>query len=158
MANPNPVSRPENLIQNSGKSRNEVRNINSKGGKNSGEARKQKHSIREAMQALLDSTYNLKDKTTGEVRTMTGEQAIALSIMNTAMNPKDKNWRSAVQYALQLVGEDKSINENKLIEAQAKMIQAKADLLTGADTTTLDKLDSILKEIRDSAYSEDGDK
>ena len=136
----------------------EAKKNGSLGGIKSGEARRQKRSIREAMQALLDSTYNLKDKTTGEVRTMTGEQAIALSIMNTAMNPKDKNWRSAVQYALQLVGEDKSINENKLIEAQAKMIQAKADLLTGADTTTLDKLDSILKEIRDSAYSEDGDK
>ena len=127
------------------------------GGIRSGEAKRQKRSIREAMQTLLDSTYNLKDKTTGEVRTMTGEQAIALSIMNTAMNPKDKNWRSAVQYALQLVGEDKSVNENKLIEAQAKMLQAKADLLTGADTTTLDKLDSILKEIRDSAYNEGGD-
>lgn len=125
--------------------------------KKSQESKRRKRSIREAMQALLDSTYNLKDKTTGEVRTMTGEQAIALSIMNTAMNPKDKNWRSAVQYALQLVGEDKSINENKLIEAQAKMLQAKADLLTGADTTTLDKLDSILKEIRDSAYNEGGD-
>lgn len=135
----------------------EAKKNGSLGGIKSGEARRQKRSIREAMQALLDSTYNLKDKTTGEVRTMTGEQAIALSIMNTAMNPKDKNWRSAVQYALQLVGEDKSINENKLIEAQAKMIQAKADLLTGADTTTLDKLDSILKEIRDSAYSEGGD-
>ena len=122
-----------------------------KGGQKSGEVRRQKRSIREAMQSLLDSTYNLKDSKTDEVRTVTGEQAIALSIMNTAMNPKHKNWRAAVQYALQLVGEDKSENENKLIEAQAKMLQAKADIMTGADTTTLDKLDDILREIRADA-------
>lgn len=128
-----------------------------KGGRKSQKVQKHKKGIRAAMQDLLSSTYNLTDKKTGEVRTLTGEEAIALSIMNTAMNPKDKNWRSAVQYALQLIGEDKSVNENKLIEAQAKMLEAKADLLTGADTTMLDKLDDILRGIKEDAIK-GGDK
>lgn len=145
------MANTDNLIPNSERSAEKVREAQSKGGKKSGETRRKKRSIREAMQSLLDSTYNLKDSKTDEVRTVTGEQAIALSIMNTAMNPKHKNWRAAVQYALQLVGEDKSENENKLIEAQAKMLQAKADIMTGADTTTLDKLDDILREIRADA-------
>ena len=115
------------------------------------EKRRQKKGIREAMQALLSGTYNLKDKDTGEVRTMTGEEAIALSIMQEAMNKKSKNWAKAVQYALQLTGEDRSKVENDLIKAQAEMLKAKADILTGADTTTLDKLDDILKEMRDNA-------
>ena len=115
------------------------------------EKRRQKKGIREAMQALLSGTYNLKDKDTGEIRTMTGEEAIALSIMQEAMNKKSKNWAKAVQYALQLTGEDRSKVENDLIKAQAEMLKAKADILTGADTTTLDKLDDILKEMRDNA-------
>lgn len=122
-----------------------------KAGIKSGEAKRRKKGIREAMQALLDTEYHLKDKATGEIKTMTGEEAIALGILNTAMNPKDKNWKAAVQYALQLNGDDKSKTEQKLIKAQAKMLKAKADLLTGADTTTLDKLDEILKEMRDDA-------
>lgn len=103
------------------------------------------------MQALLDSQYNLKDKDTGEIRTMTGEEAIALSIMQEAMNKKSKNWAKAVQYALQLTGEDKSKVENELIKAQADMLKAKVDLMTGADTTALDKLDEILKEMHNEA-------
>lgn len=122
-----------------------------KGGAKTAENKRRKKGIREAMQALLDTEYHLKDKATGEVKTMTGEEAIALGILNTAMNPKDKNWKAAVQYALQLNGDDKSKTEQKLIKAQAKMLKAKADLLTGADTTTLDKLDEILKEMRDDA-------
>lgn len=119
--------------------------------KKANESKRQKKGVREAMQTLIDCNYNLKDKATGEVKTMTGREAIAFSIMQIAMNPKDKNWKSAVQFALQLIGEDKSKDENKLIKAQAKMLKAKADLLTGADTTTLDKLDEILKEMRDDA-------
>lgn len=115
------------------------------------EKRRQKKGIREAMQALLNETYNLKDVNTGEIRKLTGEEAIALSIMQTAMNRKDKNWSKAVQYALQLTGEDKSIIENELIKAQADMIRAKVDLMTGADTTALDKLDDILKGMKDIA-------
>lgn len=103
------------------------------------------------MQALLDSTYNLKDKNTGEVKSMTGEEAIAQAVLLEAMNPKNKNWANAVRFALQLTGEDKSKIENELIKAQAEMLQAKVGLLTGADTTALDKLDEILKEMRNDA-------
>ena len=125
-----------------------------KGGAKAAENKRRKKGIREAMQALLSTEYNLKDKATGEVKTMTGEEAIALGILNTAMNPKDKNWKAAVQYALLLNGDDKSKTEQKLIKAQAKMLKAKADLLTGADTTTLDKLDSILNGMKELAEAD----
>ena len=132
-------------------SKEEAMKNGQKGGINSGKARRQKRGIREAMQALLDSSYNITDKSTGEVRVLTGEEAIALSIMQEAMNKKSKNWAKAVQYALQLTGEDKSKVEKELIEANVKILNAKADMLTSADTTTLDKLDSILKEMRAEA-------
>ena len=132
----------------------ERRKSASRAGKASVEARRKKKGIREAMQALLNETYNLTDSKTGEVRKLTGEEAIALSIMQEAMNKKSKNWAKAVQYALQLTGEDKSKVENELIKAQADMLKAKVDLMTGADTTTLDKLDDILKGMKEIAESE----
>lgn len=102
------------------------------------------------MQALLDSTYNLKDKSTGEVRTITGEEAIALSILQTAMNPKDKNWAKAVQYALQLDGSNvspddkaKSKEELKLIKAKIKQIEQGGTNIDVEDLTTLAKLLNI---------------
>lgn len=102
------------------------------------------------MQALLSGTYNLKDKSTGEVKTMTGEEAIALSIMTTAMNPKDKNWKSAVQYALQLTGDDKSPEDKakakeevKLIQAKIKQLEQGGNALDVEDLTALAKLLNI---------------
>lgn len=102
------------------------------------------------MQALLDNTYNLKDKNTGEVRTIKGEEAIALSILQTAMNPKDKNWAKAVQYALQLDGSNispddkaKSKEELKLIKAKIKQIEQGGTNIDVEDLTTLAKLLNI---------------
>ena len=119
------------------------------GKRKSDEAKKRKKGIREAMQALLDSSYNITDKNTGEVRVLTGEEAIALSIMQEAMNKKSKNWAKAVQFALQLAGEDKSKVEKELIEANVKILNAKADLLTGADESSNGKLADIIKALKE---------
>lgn len=54
---------------------------------------------------------------------------------------------------IQLTGANKSKAENDLIEAQTRATQVKTDLLTGSDTSALDKLDSILKEMKDNADS-----
>lgn len=101
------------------------------------------------MQTLLTGKYNLKDKETGEVRTMTGEEAIALAIMRTAMNPKDKNWKSAVQYALQLDGSNISPDDKRKSKEELKLIKAKIKQLeqgsgTGVDVEDLTALAKLL--------------
>lgn len=101
------------------------------------------------MQTLLTGKYNLKDKETGEVRTMTGEGAIALAIMRTAMNPKDKNWKSAVQYALQLDGSSISPEDKEKAKAELKLIKAKIKQLeqgsgSGVDVEDLTALAKLL--------------
>lgn len=143
------IAGKDNLKPNSERSAEEVRNNQRKGGINSGRTRRQKKTIREAMQALLDSTYNLKDKSTGEVRTMKGEEAIALSIMQTAMNPKDKNWSRAVQYALQLDGSNISPDDKRKSKEELKLIKAKIKQLeqgggTGVDVEDLTALAKLL--------------
>lgn len=100
------------------------------------------------MQNLLSGTYNLKDISTGEVKVMTGEEAIALSIMRTAMNPKDKNWSRAVQYALQLDGSDRSPEDKDKAKAEVKLIKAKIKQLeeggSGIDVEDLSTLAKLL--------------
>ena len=120
-----------------------------KAGIKSGESKRKKKGIREAMQALLDTEYHLKDKATGEVKTMTGEEAIALGILNTAMNPKDKNWKAAVQYALQLDGSNISPDDKRKSKEELKLIKAKIKQLeqgsgTGADVEDLTALAKLL--------------
>lgn len=144
--------------------REEAKKNGIKGGVNSGKARRQKRNIREAFQALLNSTYDLKDKSTGKVMTLTGEEAIALSIARTAMNPKDKNWSRAVEYALRLDGSNispedkkKSKEEIKLIQAKIKQVQA---LSKSEDITEIEG-DGFIEALNGTAasdWSEDASK
>ena len=84
----------------------------------------------------------------GEKVTISNAQAIVLNLLAKARNGEDKQCREAAKTLIQLTGGNKSAAELRLLEAQAKMTEAKADLLTGADTTTLDKLDSILSGMK----------
>ena len=66
------------------------------------------------------------------------------------MNPKDKNWAKAVQYALQLDGSNispddkaKSKEELKLIKAKIKQIEQGDTNIDVEDLTTLAKLLNI---------------
>lgn len=95
----------------------------------------------------MNTTVNIK----GEQLNITQAQAIVLNLLQKAANKEDKQSIEAAKVLIQLSGANKSAAEVKVLEAQAKMIQAKADLLTGADTTALDKLDEILKEMRNDA-------
>ena len=50
-------------------------------------------------------------------------------------------------------------DKNKLLDqktkAEIKLLEAKVDMLTGSDTEALDKLDAILKGIKDNAEAGD---
>lgn len=108
------------------------------------------------MQALLNGTYNLTDSKTGEVKAMTGEEAIALSIMRTAMNPKDKNWSRAVQYALQLDGSNISPDDKEKSKAELKLIQAKIKQLeSGGNGIDVEDLTALAKLLNIGKNSDD---
>ena len=69
--------------------------------------------------------------------------------MQTAMNPKDKNWSRAVQYALQLDGSNVSPDDKRKNKEELKLIKAKIKQLeqgsgTGVDVEDLTALAKLL--------------
>lgn len=122
----------------------------SKGGKKSGESRRRNAGIRKRLRNALNDSYT--DKQTG--KEIQGAEGIVLALMSKALNKKDKDQLNAIKYILSVLGEDKPEIEIQRQEAETKLIQAKVDMLTGADTTALDKLDELLKEQKDNANTE----
>lgn len=121
----------------------------SSGGKKSGKVRRNKADFQQmarwALEMKTTATLN------GKKQNITQAQAIILNLLQKAMNKDDKQCIEATKLLISLSGANKSESEKKVLEAQAKLIEAKIDLLTGADTTALDKLDAILKEMKDNA-------
>lgn len=121
----------------------------SKGGKASGKARKRKADLRRMAQEVLDGTF--KDKHGKE---FTGEEAVIRGLVANLADPKGKNWGKAMDLLVQLLSANKSREEKQLMKTQIKILQTKAELMTGADTSALDHLDEILKEMRKNAEAQ----
>jgi hypothetical protein len=119
-----------------------------KGGINSGKARKRKADLRRMAQEVLDGTY--KDRRGNEI---TGEEAVIRGLVANLTNPQGKNWGKAMDLLVTLLGANKSREEKQQIKAQTALIKAKTGLITNEDTSALDKLDGILREMRSNAES-----
>jgi len=121
----------------------------SKGGKNSGKTRRRKADLRRMAQQVLDGTYTDKNG-----NKFTGEEAVIKGLIANLTDPKGKNWGKAMDLLIQLIGANKSKEEKQLMKTQIKILQTKAELMTGADTSALDHLDEILKEMRKNAEAQ----
>jgi hypothetical protein len=119
-----------------------------KGGINSGKARKRKADLRRMAQEVLDGTY--KDRLGNEI---TGEEAVIRGLVANLTDPQGKNWGKAMDLLVTLLGANKSREEKQQIKAQTALIKAKTGLITNEDTSALDKLDGILREMRSNAES-----
>jgi len=127
-------------------SREEAVKNGKKGGVNSGKARKRKADLRKIAQQVLDGTYT--DSNTGAQ--MTGEELVLNSIVAN-LHPNSKHWGKAMDLLVELLGADKSREEKQQIKAQTALLKAKVDVLTGADTSALDRLDAILEGMKNNA-------
>lgn len=123
-------------------SREEAVKNGSKGGINSGKARKRKADLRRMAQEVLDGTY--KDKHGKE---FTGEEAVIQGIVANLADPKGKNWGKAMDLLISLLGANKGREEKQLLKAQTALIKAKVELMSGSDDSVLDKLDEVLRQI-----------
>lgn len=81
----NTMANEQNLIPFTERSESEVREMNSKGGVNSGEARRRKRDIRLALEALLE-----KDITDKHGNTMSTAEAIAIKQIEKALKGDTK--------------------------------------------------------------------
>ena len=118
-----------------------VRN-GSKGGINSGKARRRKADLKKMAQQVLDGTF--KDK---NGREFTGEEAIIQGLVANLASPNSKNWGKAMSLMIELLEADKSRDEKQKLKAEVALLKAKVKLLTESDSTTLDKLDEVLGKI-----------
>lgn len=128
------------------KSGEEAAKSGAKGGKASGKARKRKADLRRMAQEVLDGTY--KDRRGNEI---TGEEAVIRGLVANLTDPQGKNWGKAMDLLVVLLGANKSREEKQQIKAQTALTKAKVDMLTGADTSALDRLDAILGAMKNNA-------
>ena len=123
-------------------SASEARERGSKGGINSGKARKRKADLRRMAQEVLDGTYTDKHG-----KEFTGEEAIIQGLVANLADPKGKNWGKAMDLLISLLGANKGREEKQLLKAQTALIKAKVELMSGSDESVLEKLDDVLSKI-----------
>lgn len=101
-----------------------------KGQEASAKMRRERSSLRKAMQGILSGTY--KDKSGND---LTGAEAVCLAMFKIASNSKDKQAVAAFRSIMELTGEAK----------------VPADV----DNPGMEKLDEILAGLRDNAFRTD---
>lgn len=147
----------ENLIPFNKRTVSEQRKIQSAGGKASGEARRRKADFRKTLNMLLTAEIESEEwkpilEALGVECTL--ESALLMAQIKEAMKGNTKAAYFVAQYAGQSEKPDEDIRNR---EADTELKQARKQAVTGENETdeALDKLDSILKEMRDNAAKQE---
>ena len=139
------------------RSTNELREISSRGGKNSGKVRRRKANFKKTLNTLLTTEIDSPEwkpvlESLGVDCTL--ESAMLMAQIKEALNGNVKAAYFVAQYAGQSGMSDEDMR-NK--EADTELKQARKQAVTGENETdeALDKLDQILKEVRDNAVKQE---
>ena len=131
---------------------NELRVIASKGGKASGEARRKKANFRKTLNLLLSAKIENEDLTPfleslGIDSTL--ESAINMAMIKKALKGDVKAYEAVARFAGQYEVPDEDI----------ELKRARKQQITGENETdeALDRLDAILKEMRDNAVKQEAE-
>ena len=134
------------------RSTGELREIQSRGGKRSGEVRRRNADFRKTLNMLLTAEINSDEY--GPVLEALGvdstlESAMLMSMIKAALEGNVKAAYFVARYAGQ---SDKTDEDIRNREADTELKNARKQAVTGENETeeALDKLDSILKEMRDN--------
>ena len=135
----------------------ELRIITSKGGKASGEARRRKADFRKTLNMLLTAEIDSEEwkpvlEALGVECTL--ESALLMAQIKEALAGDTKAATFVAKYSAQSSEPD----ENRLNrEADTELKKARKQAVTGENETeeALDKLDQILKEVRDNAVKQE---
>ena len=135
----------------------ELRIITSKGGKASGEARRRKADFRKTLNMLLTAEIDSEEwkpvlEALGVECTL--ESALLMAQIKEALAGATKAATFVAKYS----GQSSAPDENRLNrEADTELKKARKQAVTGENETeeALDKLDQILKEVRDNAVKQE---
>lgn len=136
----------------------EAREYGKMGGKASGEARRKRADFRKTLNTLL--TVRIENNMTPALEALglesTLESAMLMAQINEAMKGNTKAAYFVAQYAGQSGLSDEDIR-NK--EADTELKHARKQAVTGENETdeAIDKLDQILKEMRDNAFKQEAE-
>ena len=147
----------ENLIPLNKRTKDEQRNIQSAGGKKSGEVRRRKAALRDTMNRLLTMQVEvdgLSDILRSDGGESTYEEVIAMAMIQQASLGDVK----AYQAIMKTVGQtDKSEADLEEQRSKVELNKARKEDITGENENdeALDRLDQILKEVRDNAIKQE---
>ena len=135
----------KNLIQNSNRSRDEVKKVQSKGGINSGKSRRRNRDIKQKMKALLELPAAANDRKQLEALgvdpdDMDNEMVLAMAMFLEAAGGNVK----AFEKVMQLIGKDIGHEELALKKKELRMKEKAA---SEGDNAELAKLDEVLGKI-----------
>ncbi len=144
---------------NSNRTPSERRELAIKAGKASGEARRRKADFRKTLNLLLTAKIDSPEWTPvlealGVDSTL--ESAMLAAQIKEAMNGNTKAAYFVAQYAGQSAEPEENIRNR---EADTELKKARKQAVTGENETdeALDKLDQILKEVRDNAIKQEAE-
>ena len=135
----------KNLIQNSNRSRDEVKKVQSKGGINSGKSRRRNRDIKQKMKALLELPAAANDRKQLEALgvdpdDMDNEMVLAMAMFLEAAGGNVK----AFEKVMQLIGKDIGHEELALKKKELRMKEKAA---SEGYNAALAKLDEVLGKI-----------
>lgn len=127
------MANEQNLIPLNKRSKKEQREIQSKGGRNSGAKRRQIKSFREAAECGLAMTANAN--VNGEQMQVTQYQRIIIMLLSMLNDPEDKRFFQAAQMLAQFRSsgyvEEKMLAEIERIKAETKRLQGDTEQHNG---------------------------
>ncbi len=146
----------ENLIPFNKRTVSEQRKIQSAGGKASGEARRRKADFRKTLNMLLTAEIDSEEwkpvlETLGVECTL--ESALNMAMIKEGLAGNVKAYEAIAKYAGQTGKPDEDIRNR---EADTELKKARKQAVTGENETdeALDKLDNILREMRENAVKQ----
>lgn len=149
----------ENLIPFNKRTEREQREIQSAGGKASGEARRRKADFRRTLNMLLTAEIDSEEwkpvlDALGVECTL--ESALLMAQIKEALSGNTKAATFVAKYSGQSPEPDEN-RQNR--EADTELKRARKQAVTGENETeeALEKLDSILKEMRDNAAKQEAE-
>lgn len=122
------MANEENLIPfTSEQSREEAKRNGAKGGKKSGEVRRQRKAMKEQMDLLLSLPFNLKDSKGNDVadsleflgidkENIDNQMAIIISLWKTAMNSNSAQQINAVREIREIVKDEQTIQDDNRVQ------------------------------------------
>ena len=135
----------------------ELRIITSKGGKASGEARRRKADFRKTLNMLLTAEID-SEEWKPVLEALGGECTLESARLMAQIKEALAGDTKAATFVAKCSGQSSEPDENRLNrEADTELKKARKQAVTGENETeeALDKLDQILKEVRDNAVKQE---